>query len=71
MTPYVLRILCLFLIIESALKVYRWNSDTPCILFKINYECHRSCHFCRAVLSTHSFVLLLTVWFMTVYLNGY
>jgi hypothetical protein len=28
---YVLIVLCLFLIVESALKVCRSNSDTPCI----------------------------------------
>jgi hypothetical protein len=31
LTPYVLRVLCLFLIVEFTLKVCRSNLDTPCI----------------------------------------
>jgi hypothetical protein len=32
---YVLRVLCLFLVVESALKVSRSNSDTPCRYLKL------------------------------------
>jgi hypothetical protein len=32
---YVLRVLCLFLVVESALKVSQSNSDTPCRYLKL------------------------------------
>jgi hypothetical protein len=43
LTPYVFRDLCLFLIIESALKVCRSNSDTPCMLFHFSYTIKLTC----------------------------
>jgi hypothetical protein len=48
LTPYVLRVLCLFLIVESALGVCRSNSDTPCIIFFHNDRVlYKGLKFCK------------------------